>query len=80
MLISSLDFCWWLGVLGEWDVPTLAPATAHVTIAVSGANGGHTVDFRELADVTTRPYRLQCEQYKLNFALADYIREREQET
>ena len=45
----GLDFCWWLGVLGEWDVPTLDPATAHVTIAVSGANGGHTVDFRELA-------------------------------
>ena len=45
----GLDFCWWLGVLGEWDVPTLDPRTAHVTIAVSGANGGHTVDFRELA-------------------------------
>lgn len=45
----GLDFCWWLGVLGEWDVPTLDPKTAHITIAVSGANGGHTVDFRELA-------------------------------
>ena len=33
-------------------------------------------DFGELADVTTRPYRLQCEQYKLNFALLDYIRAR----
>lgn len=33
-------------------------------------------DFGELADVTTRPYRLQCEQYKLNIALADYIRAR----
>lgn len=43
------DFCWWLGVLGEWDVPNLDPRTAHVTIAVSGANGGHTVDFRSLA-------------------------------
>jgi 3-(3-hydroxy-phenyl)propionate hydroxylase len=30
-------------------------------------------DFGELADVTSRPYRLQCEQYKLNFALLDYI-------
>lgn len=46
----GLDFCWWLGVLREWDVPTLDPATAHITIAVSGANGGNTVDFRKLAD------------------------------
>jgi 3-(3-hydroxy-phenyl)propionate hydroxylase len=30
-------------------------------------------DFGELRDVTTRPFRLQCEQYKLNFALLDYI-------
>ncbi|MEM7671018.1 MAG: NAD(P)/FAD-dependent oxidoreductase, partial [Pseudomonadota bacterium] len=45
----GLDFCWWLGVLGEWDVPTLDPRTAHITIAVSGARGGHTVDFRDLA-------------------------------
>lgn len=30
-------------------------------------------DFSELRDVTTRPFRLQCEQYKLNFALLDYI-------
>ena len=46
----GLDFCWWLGALREWDVPTLDPATAHITIAVSGANGGKTVDFRKLAD------------------------------
>ncbi|MEL7153018.1 MAG: NAD(P)/FAD-dependent oxidoreductase [Pseudomonadota bacterium] len=46
----GLDFCWWLGVLREWDVPTLDPATAHITIAVSGANGGKTVDFRNLAN------------------------------
>jgi 3-(3-hydroxy-phenyl)propionate hydroxylase len=30
-------------------------------------------DLSELADVCTRPYRLQCEQYKLNMALVDYI-------
>lgn len=41
------DFVWWLGVLGKWDAP--APDSDHVTIAVSGARGGHTVDFRELA-------------------------------
>ena len=44
------DFCWWLGVLGEWDAEAARPGTEHVTIAVSGARGGHTVDFRALAN------------------------------
>ncbi|TMV94054.1 FAD-dependent oxidoreductase [Thioclava sp. BHET1] len=43
------DFVWWLGVLGKWDRQASAPGTEHVTIAVSGANGGQTVDFRRLA-------------------------------
>lgn len=43
------DFVWWLGVLGKWDLATVDPDTAHVTIAVSGAHGGKTVDFREFA-------------------------------
>ena len=43
------DFCWWLGVLGKWDAAAIEPGMAHVTIAVSGAYGGHTVDFRRLA-------------------------------
>jgi putative flavoprotein involved in K+ transport len=43
------DFVWWLGVLGMWDAKSRAPGTEHVTIAVSGAHGGHTVDFRRLA-------------------------------
>jgi putative flavoprotein involved in K+ transport len=43
------DFCWWLGVLGKWDVEAQEPGTEHVTIAVSGAYGGRTVDFRRLA-------------------------------
>jgi putative flavoprotein involved in K+ transport len=43
------DYCWWLGVLGKWDVKTPSPSMQHVTIAVSGAFGGHTVDFRRLA-------------------------------
>jgi len=43
------DFVWWLGVLGKWDLATVDPATAHVTISVSGAHGGHSVDFREYA-------------------------------
>ncbi|QKJ88649.1 SidA/IucD/PvdA family monooxygenase [Paramixta manurensis] len=42
------DFCWWLGVLGLWDAAS-QPGKEHVTIAVSGARGGHTVDFRALA-------------------------------
>ncbi len=43
------DFCWWLGVLGMWDAQTPPEGAEHVTIAVSGAHGGHTVDFRALA-------------------------------
>lgn len=43
------DFCWWLGVLGLWDVAAMAPGTEHVTISVSGAYGGNTMDFRRLA-------------------------------
>ncbi len=43
------DFCWWLGVLGQWDAKTREPGMEHVTIAVSGAHGGHTVDFRRFA-------------------------------
>ncbi|KAB2810852.1 SidA/IucD/PvdA family monooxygenase [Pimelobacter simplex] len=42
------DFCWWLGVLDLWDMETPAAGAEHVTIAVSGARGGHTVDFRAL--------------------------------
>ena len=44
------DFVWWLGVLGEWDRESQEPDTEHVTISVSGAHGGKTVDFRELAN------------------------------
>ncbi len=43
------DFVWWLGALGYWDAKTREPGMEHVTIAVSGARGGHTVDFRKLA-------------------------------
>jgi putative flavoprotein involved in K+ transport len=42
------DFVWWLGVLGKWDADAPPQGAAHVTIAVSGAFGGHTVDFRDL--------------------------------
>lgn len=43
------DFVWWLGKLGKWDAKAPTPGTEHVTIAVSGAYGGHTMDFRRLA-------------------------------
>jgi len=43
------DFVWWLGVLGKWDASAPAPGTEHVTIAVSGAYGGLTIDFRKFA-------------------------------
>lgn len=43
------DFVWWLGVLGKWDATAVEPGTEHVTIAVTGANGGHTVNFRSMA-------------------------------
>jgi len=43
------DFCWWLGVLGLWDLSNVEPGKEHVTIAVSGAYGGKTIDFRSLA-------------------------------
>lgn len=43
------DFVWWLGALGKWDAKAVTPGMEHVTIAVSGAHGGHTVDFKRLA-------------------------------
>ena len=43
------DYCWWLGVLGKWDTKTRGAGMEHVTIAVSGAHGGQTVDFRRQA-------------------------------
>lgn len=43
------DFVWWLGKLGKWDAKAPDPGTEHITIAVSGAYGGHTMDFRRLA-------------------------------
>ena len=42
------DFCWWLGVLDKWDAEAPPEGAEHVTIAVSGAHGGRTVDFRDL--------------------------------
>ncbi len=44
------DCTWWLGVLGLWDIASEEPNRAHVAIAVSGNDGGKTVDFRRLAN------------------------------
>jgi len=44
------DNVWWLGVLGKWDMATPTAGAEHVTIAVSGFDGGKTVDFRDLAN------------------------------
>jgi putative flavoprotein involved in K+ transport len=43
------DFVYWLGVLGKWEAKVPKAGTEHVTIAVSGAYGGHTIDFRRFA-------------------------------
>jgi putative flavoprotein involved in K+ transport len=43
------DNVWWLGVLGMWDAAAMKPGTERFTICVSGARGGHTVDFRDMA-------------------------------
>ncbi|QJF51913.1 flavin-containing monooxygenase [Roseobacter ponti] len=43
------DFVWWLGCLGKWQMKTPPAGSEHVTIAVSGARGGRTVDFRRFA-------------------------------
>ena len=43
------DFGWWYRVLGTWEIPVEERPQKHVTIAISGAHGGVTVDFRRLA-------------------------------
>lgn len=43
------DNVWWLGVLNKWDMEA-TPGVEHTTIAVTGAKGGYTIDFRRLAE------------------------------
>ena len=64
------DFVWWLGALGIWDLKVPAPNTEHVTIAVSGAYGGHTLDFRRLAarGMTLLGKAEKCENGVIRFA------------
>ncbi|PZX10383.1 putative flavoprotein involved in K+ transport [Palleronia aestuarii] len=64
------DNVWWLGVLGLWDMAAPAPGTEHVTISVSGARGGQTMDFRRLASegVTLTGLTSRFEKGVLTFA------------
>ncbi|MBV6635561.1 MAG: NAD(P)-binding domain-containing protein [Mameliella sp.] len=64
------DNVWWLGVLGKWNADSPGPGTEHVTIAVSGAEGGKTVDFRKLANqgMTLLGMTAGYENGKLRFA------------
>jgi len=66
----SRDFVWWLGVLGLWDLAAQTPGKEHVTISVSGAYGGQTMDFRRLAGegVTLLGMTASYENGILNFA------------
>ncbi len=45
------DYVWWLGVLGKWDEIKTTPKKKHVAFAVSGYDGGRTVDFRRLGNM-----------------------------
>ncbi len=72
------NFVWWLGVLGKWEASAPPQGAEHVTIAVSGAHGGRTVDFRDLAarGITLVGRANSCEGGKLRFGtdLATNIR------
>lgn len=45
------DYVWWLGVLGKWDEIKIEAKKKHVAFAVSGYDGGRTVDFRRLGNM-----------------------------
>lgn len=45
------DYCWWLGVLGKWDEISIEAKKKHVAFAVSGYDGGKTIDFRRLGNM-----------------------------
>lgn len=71
------DFVWWLGTLGKWQMKTPPAGREHVTIAVSGAHGGETVDFRRFAErgITLLGMTRDYHEGRLRFAedLADNI-------
>jgi putative flavoprotein involved in K+ transport len=43
------DYVWWMYDLGMWDAQGGYPPPRHIPLAVSGAYGGQTVDFRRVA-------------------------------
>ncbi|KAA2316087.1 FAD-dependent oxidoreductase [Pseudooceanicola sediminis] len=45
------DYVWWLGVLGKWDEIKTQAKKKHVAFAVSGYDGGKTIDFRRLGNM-----------------------------
>jgi len=45
------DYVWWLGVLGKWDEIKTEAKKKHVAFAVSGYDGGKTIDFRRLGNM-----------------------------
>ena len=45
------DYVWWLGVLGKWDEIKIIAKKKHVAFAVSGYDGGKTIDFRRLSNM-----------------------------
>ncbi|ARU94036.1 flavin-containing monooxygenase [Tatumella citrea] len=73
------DYCWWLGALGLWDEVKIKPKKEHVAFAVSGYEGGKTVDFRRLAHmgITLTGITQRWENGVLSFAegLAENIAE-----
>lgn len=73
------DYVWWLGVLGKWDEIKTDAKKKHVAFAVSGYDGGKTIDFRRLGNngVTVLGLTQSYENGKLTFAndLVDNILE-----
>ena len=73
----SCDFARFLGPLGLWEKQRADSRSEHVTIAVSGANGGQLIDFRRLAHegITLLGMTQSFESGVLHFAqdLADNI-------
>lgn len=63
------DYVWWLGVLGKWDAIRTS-SKKHVAFAVSGYDGGKTVDFRRLghSGVTLLGATRSCHEGVLTFA------------
>ncbi|MDT0681093.1 NAD(P)/FAD-dependent oxidoreductase [Roseicyclus sp. F158] len=64
------DYVWWLGVLGKWDEVTIEAKKKHVAFAVSGYDGGRTVDFRRLGNmgITVLGMTQSCEDGVLKIA------------